>query len=191
MTMIADQKRANANRKLLDNMVPDKVPVELLHATLRSLLAEKVSIRNLQLIIEAIAEGRQFTQSWDLIYEHVRIRLGFQIIEKFITSDKRLNVVQLSQDWEDIFFTYQIKGENSNRNEIALPPSMLKELLDSAAAKIAISSTHSDYIAIITTSKRRRFLQTIFSAKGISNPVLSYDEIDHNVTLNLVGTIES
>lgn len=191
MTMIADQKRANANRKLLDNMIPDKVPVELLHATLRSLLAEKVSIRNLQLIIEAIAEGRQFTQSWDLIYEHVRIRLGFQIIEKFITSDKRLNVIQLSQDWEDIFFTYQIKGENSNRNEIALPPSMLKELLDSAAAKIAISSTHSDYIAIITTSKRRRFLQTIFSTKGISNAVLSYDEIDHDVTLNLVGTIES
>jgi flagellar biosynthesis protein FlhA len=191
MTMIADQRRANANKKLLDSLIPDKVPVELLHATLRSLLAEKISIRNLQLIIEAIAEGRQFTQSWDSIYEHVRSRLGFQIIEKIEDSEKKINVIQLSQDWESIFSTYQIKGESSNRIEIALPPSTLKSLIKNASAQIVMSSAHSDHIAIVTTSKRRRFLQTIFSAKGISNPVLSYDEIDHNVALNLVGVIES
>ena len=50
-------KRAEANRRMLDEFVPDKVPVDTLQAVLRLLLEERVSIRNLPLILEAIAEA--------------------------------------------------------------------------------------------------------------------------------------
>ncbi|MDZ4095826.1 MAG: flagellar biosynthesis protein FlhA, partial [Paracoccaceae bacterium] len=55
---LTDSARAEANRRLLEELVPEKVPVDLLLAVLRLLLEERVSIRNLPLILEAIAEAR-------------------------------------------------------------------------------------------------------------------------------------
>lgn len=189
MTVIADERRAAANRKFLDTMIPEKVSLELLHGTTRSLLDENISIKNLQLIIEAIAEGQQFSKNWDTIYEHVRSRLGFQILDKIKDENDHLNVVQLSQEWEKIFATYQISADANQRGEIALPPPLLQELLDKTSETIGAASESKSQTAIVTTSKRRKFISSILSAKGISNPVLSYDEIDQNVSLNLVGVI--
>lgn len=190
MTTVPDERRATANKKLLDTMIPEKVSLELLHATTRSLLDEHISIRNLQLIIEAIAEGQQFSKNWDSIYEHVRSRLGFQILDKIKDKDNNLNVVQLAQEWEKVFATYQLNGDGFNRSEIALPPPLLQELLEKTSRKINDVAGASTQTAIITTSKRRKFISSILAAKGISNPVLSYDEIDQNVSLNLVGVIQ-
>jgi flagellar biosynthesis protein FlhA len=56
---LSDTARAEANRRLLDDLVPDKVPMDLLHAVLRLLLEERVSIRNLPLILEAASARRK------------------------------------------------------------------------------------------------------------------------------------
>ena len=53
-TNLSDPARAAANRRMLDELVPEKVPVDLLLAVLRLLLEERVSIRNLSLILESI-----------------------------------------------------------------------------------------------------------------------------------------
>ena len=55
MVNVSDPARAEANRKLLDELIPDKVPTDVLHAVLRLLLDEQVSIRHLPLILEATA----------------------------------------------------------------------------------------------------------------------------------------
>jgi len=75
---LSDPDRAAANRRVLDELVPEKVPVDLLLAVLRLLLEERVSIRNLTLILEAIAEVRNLLQSPEAICEHVRQRLGLR-----------------------------------------------------------------------------------------------------------------
>ncbi len=61
MTRLSDPTRAEANRKLLDELIPDKVPIDTLHAVLRLLLDERVSIRNMALILESVAEARLTT----------------------------------------------------------------------------------------------------------------------------------
>lgn len=57
---LSDSGRAEANRRLLDELVPEKVPIDLLLSVLRLLLEERVSIRNLPLILELIAELRHW-----------------------------------------------------------------------------------------------------------------------------------
>ena len=41
---------------------------------------------------------------------------------------------------------------------------------------------------VATSARRRRFLRHVLEAKGIQNPVLSFEEIGHRTTLSLVGT---
>ncbi len=183
---LSDEARSEENRRLLNELVPDKVPLDLLHAILRLLLSEQVSIRNLPLILEAIAESRGSSTQPEMICEHVRQRLGFQLIAEIKRSDGTLPLIQLSSDWEDVFMRYQIGGENG-LPEIALPPDEFNALAKSISEKVAIASEKGTYPAVVTSSIRRRFLRTVLTARGIPNPVFSFEEIGLEAKPALVG----
>lgn len=183
---LSDGTRSEENRRLLNELVPDKVPLDLLHAILRLLLAEQVSIRNLPLILEAIAESRGTTTQPEMICEHVRQRLGFQLIADMKRSDGTLPLIQLASEWEDIFLRFQIGGDGGIP-EIALPPDEFNALAKSVSEKVATASEKGTFPAIVTSSLRRRFLRTVLSARGIPNPVFSFEEIGLEAKPALVG----
>ncbi|HHS93857.1 MAG TPA: flagellar biosynthesis protein FlhA [Rhodobacterales bacterium] len=187
-TNLSDPGRAEANRRLLDELVPDKVPVDLLLSVLRLLLEERVSIRNLPLILEAIAEARPVYTAPDAICEHVRQRLGFQLVADLRREDGTLPLVQLAPEWEEAFTTYQIDGERGGQ-DVALPPDMFTRLANGVADKIAKAGENGIYPAVVTSTRRRRFLRTVLSAKGIANPVFSFDEIGTEARPSLVGMV--
>ena len=187
LTNISDPARAEANRKLLDEMIPDKVPIDVLHAVLRLLLDEQVSIRNLPLILEATAEARGQNAQAEAICEHVRQRLGFQLVAELRRLDGTLPLVQLAPEWEEAFVTYQVEGDRGL--DIALPPDLFNTLAARVAEKLNDAANNGIYPAVVTNTRRRRFLRTVMRAKGISNPVLSFEEIGLDARPSLVGLV--
>ncbi|WP_299966291.1 flagellar biosynthesis protein FlhA [uncultured Roseobacter sp.] len=187
MTNISDPVRAEANRKLLDEMVPDKVPIDVLHAVLRLLLDEQVSIRNLPLILEATAEARAHNAQPEAICEHVRQRLGFQLVADMKREDGTLPLVQLAPEWEDTFNTYQVDADRGL--DIALPPDVFNQLAENMSEKLHSVNQNGINAAIVTNTRRRRFLRTVMRAKGINNPVLSFEEIGLEARPSLVGVV--
>ena len=188
LTTISDPARAEANRKLLDELVPDKVPTDILHNVLRLLLDEQVSIRNLPLILEGISEARLMHSSPEAICEHVRHRLGFQLIADLKRGDGTVPLVQLAPEWEDTFATYQIVTERGP-GDVALPPEEFNRLAGAISDKIATAGETGTYPALVTSMKRRRFLRTVLTAKGLPNPVLSFEEIGIDAQPALVGLV--
>ncbi|MDC0116163.1 flagellar biosynthesis protein FlhA [Octadecabacter sp.] len=190
MCSLTDSARSDANRKMLDELVPDKVPVDMLLSVLRLLLEERVSIRNLSLIIEATAEGRQLHQSVEGVSEHVRQRLGFQLVAEMRRPDGTIPLVQLAPEWEDTFTTYQIASERGF-GDVALPPDEFNRLATAISEKIAIAGEAGTYPAVVTSMKRRRFLRTVMTAKNLPNPVLSFEEIGIDARPSLVGLVSA
>ena len=186
MVNLSDPARSEANRKLLDEMIPDRVPSDLLHAVLRLLLAEQVSVRNLPLIIEATAEARAVHTQPEAMCEHVRQRLGFQLVSNLLRDDGSLPLIQLAPEWEDTFSTYQIDSDRG-RLDVALPPEVFNTLTSSVAEQIGRAGEQGIFPAVVTSTTRRRFLRTVLSAKSISNPVLSFEEIGLEARPSLVG----
>ena len=188
MSNLSDTARADANRKMLDELVPDKVPVDMLLSVLRLLLEERVSIRNLSLIIEGTAEGRQLYPSVEGVAEHVRQRLGFQLVAEMRRADGTIPLVQLAPEWEDTFATYQIASERG-LGDVALPPDEFNRLASAISEKIEAAGEAGTYPALVTSMKRRRFLRTVLTAKGLPNPVLSFEEIGVDAKPALVGLV--
>ncbi|WP_306115834.1 MULTISPECIES: flagellar biosynthesis protein FlhA [unclassified Roseovarius] len=186
MVNLTDQARSEANRKLLDEMIPDRVPSDLLHSVLRLLLAEQVSVRNLPLILEATAEARQLHTQTEAICEHVRQRLGFQLVANLQRPDGSLPLIQLAPEWEDTFTTYQIDNDRG-RMDVALPPEIFNTLTASVSEQVSLAGEQGIFPAIVTSTLRRRFLRTVLSARDISNPVLSFEEIGLDTKPSLVG----
>ncbi len=188
MVNLSDPGRAEANRKLLDELIPDKVPIDVLLSVLRLLLEERVSIRNMPLILEATAEGRQLFQTADGITEHVRQRLGFQLVAEMRRPDGTIPLVQLAPEWEDTFATYEIRSDRGT-GDVALPPESFNQLADGIAEKLGQAAATGAYAAVVTSMRRRRFLRTVMAAKGIMNPVLSFEEIGIDARPALVGLV--
>lgn len=182
----SDPERAAANRRLIEEFVPEKVPVEAVQAVFRLLLEELVSIRNVPLILEAIAEARVHTTSNEQIAEFVRQRLNRQITAPLRDEDGRLPLIQIATQWEEAFTRYEISRDG--RVDVALPPEEFNRLAKSIGEQIALASSRRSNPSIVTFANRRRFLKALVQAKGLRASVLSYDEIDPAVRPLLVGT---
>lgn len=180
---VSDPDRAQANRRLLDDMIPDKVPQDLLLTVLRLLLDERVSVRNLPLILEAIAEARGLGQA-EAVAGHVRQRLGFQITAELRREDGTVPLLQLAPEWEKTFAQYQTEGK-----DVALPPDVFARLAGALSERLAKLAESGVQAALVTAAHRRRFLRTVAAAKGLSVPVLAYEEIGADARPALVGQV--
>ena len=185
---LSDKTRADAMRRMIEELVPEKVPVDLLLSVLRLLLEERVSIRNLPLILEAVAEVRNALPSPEAICEHVRQRLGFQLVAELRREDGTIPLLQLAPEWEQTFASHQIEGERGVQ-DVALPPDLFNRLANAVAEKLARTGENGIYPALVTSTRRRRFLRTVLSAKGLSAPVLSFEEIGLDARPSLVGMV--
>ncbi|MFN3824037.1 MAG: flagellar biosynthesis protein FlhA [Pseudorhodobacter sp.] len=186
-TNLSDATRAEANRRLLDELVPEKVPVDLLLAVLRLLLEERVSIRNLPLILESIAEARGLGQP-EAICDHVRQRLGFQLVAELRRKDGTIPLIQLDPDWEKTFAAHQIDGDRGQR-DVALPPEDFGRLAQAIAERLNRATEGGISPALVTSTLRRRFLRTVVMARGLNLPVLSYEEIGLEARPAMVGQV--
>ena len=187
-TRLSDPDRAAANRRLIDELVPDKVPVELLLSVLRLLLEERVSIRNLPLILEAVASARTQATTPEGICEIVRQRLGFQLVAGLARPDGTVPLVQLSPEWEDLFGQHHLQGETGEAN-VALPPDTFNRLAQQTADTLSEVADRGTFAALVTSARRRRFLRMVLSAKGLTNPVMSFEELGVEARPALVGTV--
>ncbi len=184
---LSDPGRAQANKRLLEELVPERVPFELLLQVLRLLLEERVSIRNLALILEATSEAKSLGNA-EAVCEHVRQRLGFQLIAELKRDDGTIPLIQLAPEWERAFSMYQVDGDRGSR-DIALPPEQFNKLAGAIAERLNRNAELGVYPALVTSTLRRRFLRTVMSAKGLSAPVLSYDEIGLSAKPAIVGQV--
>ncbi len=181
----SDPERAQSNQQLLDEFIPDKVSLDLLQSVLKLLLAERVPVRNLQLILEAMTEVRG-QNSPEHIAEHVRKRIGYILTAPLIDETGSLPLVQLDANWEELFTKHQLDAGDGSF-DIALPPGEFNRLAHSVQEKLTGLAAKGRYAAVVTLAHRRRFVQQTLAAKGVRHPVLSYEEIGHSVKPALLG----
>ena len=183
---VTDPARAESNKKILEEFLPDKVPLETLQSVARLLLEERISIRNLPVILETIAEAKTANAGNEQIADFVRMRLSYQFIGKLRDMQGRLPIVQLGPKWEEMFGQYEVSDE-AGRRSIALPPASFNDLAKAIKDKLDSSASQGHYAAIATSQSRRRFIKTVMSAKNIRNPVIAYEEIMTNERPAIVG----
>ncbi|WP_207100015.1 flagellar biosynthesis protein FlhA [Paracoccus shandongensis] len=183
---LSDSARAERNRRYFDGMIPDKVSAEMLLAVLRALLDEKVSIRNLPLIVDAMAEFRSI-DSVETVYELVRKRLRGQITQQYSDPAGAISALQLHPGWEAEFV--RADAETGRAGGGAMTPALSRKLLDAVRRAMAAAEPALQTVLVVP-DHRRRMLRAVLGSNGIAMPVLGLEEIDPGAELRLVGTVE-
>ncbi|MFC1460392.1 flagellar biosynthesis protein FlhA [Microvirga arabica] len=175
-------------KRLLDDICPSQISYSGLQAVLKLLLAERVSIRNLSLILEAIAEIAPHARRAEQLVEHVRVRIAQQICGD-LAEGGALNVLRLGNKWDIAFHQSLKRDAKGDVVEFDIDPRLVEQFGTEASDAIKTRMGQVQSFAIVTAPDARPYVRMIIERMFSSLPVLSHLEIARGVEVNSLGTI--
>ncbi|WP_442582360.1 flagellar biosynthesis protein FlhA [Mesorhizobium sp. ASY16-5R] len=175
-------------RKLAEEICTSHISYPGLQAVLKLLLAERVSIRNLHLIIEAIAEIAPHVRRTEQIVEHVRVRMAQQICGD-LSEAGVLKVLRLGNRWDLAFHQSLKRDAKGEIREFDIDPRQLEEFGQDASKAIRAHMEGGERFVIVTAPDARPYVRMIIERLYTTLPVLSHVEIAKGVDIRILGTI--
>jgi flagellar biosynthesis protein FlhA len=174
-------------KKLADELIPSQVTATTVQRVLQALLREKISIRDLPVILEGIGEAAPHTASVTNLVEQVRQRLARQICFAYRGDDGTLPIVTMSPEWEHAFADALVGG--GEEKQLALAPSRLQEFIRSVRDTFERAALAGDTPVLLTSPAVRPYVRSIIERFRGQTPVMSQNEIHPRARLKTVGTI--
>jgi len=172
---------------LLDDVAPAHISWSGVQRVLQNLLKERVSIRDLSAIIEAIAEAAPAMHDLVLITEHVRGRLARQICYQHRNPDGSLPIITLSPNWEQAFAEALI-GDGQSR-QLALAPSKLHDFVADVRGAFERAAKMGETPVLLTSPGIRPFVRSLIERFRPSTMVLGQAEVHAKVRLKAMGQV--
>jgi len=173
--------------ELVKDLVPTQVTVSGIQRVLQTLLAERVSIRDLSTILEGIADGLALTRNPALLAEHVRARLARQICAQYTAANGYLPLIALSAQWEQAF-AESIVGQGDEKT-LAMQPSRLTDFITLVRDRFEDAAREGEAPVLVTSAGIRPFVRGIVERFRAQTTVMSQAEIHPRVRLKTVGSI--
>ena len=175
-------------RRLLDDICPAQISWSGLLAVLKLLLAERVSIRSLHLVLEAVAEIVPHARRAELVAEHVRGRIAQQICGD-LAEDGVLKVLRLGNRWDLAFHQGLRRDARGDVAEFDLDPQVVEQFGEDAARAIRAKLATEGSVAVVTAPDARPYVRMILERMFPALPVLSHLEIARGVEIRSLGAI--
>ncbi len=158
------------------------VPTGKIAETLRLLADERVPLRNLRDAVEAIAEIGQYERDAVPIAERTRIAMRRHIIAP-LCENGRLPALMVGSALEEII--RQTLTEVDGQMRLAINPMQMRALIALLTDQIEQSGAR----AILTSQDLRRPLRLLIAAELPAASVISFNELNPAVPLDIVGEL--
>ncbi|WP_127522060.1 flagellar biosynthesis protein FlhA [Mesorhizobium sp. Z1-4] len=175
-------------KKLADEICTTHITYPGLQAVLKLLLAERVSIRNLHLILESIAEIAPHVRRTEQIVEHVRVRMAQQICGDLSESGV-LKILRLGNRWDLAFHQALKRDPKGEVREFDIDPRQLEEFGEEAGKSVRSHLDQGERFAIVAAPDARPYVRMIVERLFPTLPVLSHVEIAKGVEIRVLGAI--
>ncbi len=179
--------------KLVEEAIPGLVKVADLHRILQNLLRERVSIRDLETIVETLADWAPKTKDLDVLTEYVRNALRRLICQQHALpadaagAKPRLICVTLDPQLEDLINSYV--DRSAVGTSVTMPPAVAAQVsnLISGAVKQANASGH--YPVVLTQPQVRAVVRQLIESTLPTTSVLGYNEVASGVDVESVAMV--
>ncbi|MCI0598030.1 MAG: FHIPEP family type III secretion protein, partial [Beijerinckiaceae bacterium] len=175
-------------KRLIDDICPSLISYSGLLAVLKLLLAERVSIRNLHLILEAVAEIAPHARRAEQITEHVRMRMAQQISGDLMDGGV-LKILRLGSRW-DLAFHQSLKRDGKGEViEFDLDPALIESFGTEASAAIRERLDQRHNFVLVASPEARPYVRMFIERLFATLPVVSHLEIPRGIEVKSLGTI--
>lgn len=175
-------------KKLLEETCPAHISFSGLQSILKLLLAERVSVRNLHLILEAVAEIAPHVRKPEAIAEHVRMRIAQQMCGD-LSQDGVLRVMRLGGRW-DLAFHQALKRDNKGEViEFDIDPRLIEQFAGDVTKALKPHMDKGQRLVLVTAPDARPYVKMITDRLFPNLPVLSHVEISRGIQVEAMGVL--
>jgi flagellar biosynthesis protein FlhA len=175
-------------KRLIDDICPSQISYSGLQAVLKLLLSERVSIRNLHLILEAIAEIVPHARRPEQVTEHVRMRMAQQICGDLLDGGV-LKILRLGNRWDLAFHQSLKRDSKGDVVEFDLDPALIESFGKEASIAIRERMDQRHNFVLVATPEARPYVRMVIERLFATLPTLSHLEIARGVEVKSLGAI--
>ena len=173
--------------KIVDDVVPGILDLSTLNRVLQNLLKERVSIRNLQTILETLATYGTMNKDIEYLTEKVRFALRKQITESLLAQDGKLYVFALPQQAEQLII--KSMHQTDEGKEIVIDPATARKILTGLMEKTE-EITSKGIPPVLFVSQPIRYAMRRFVEKySPTLNIIAHTEVADNVQIDSLGTV--
>lgn len=186
-TLLNDLK-ARGQTVTVDELIPALLPLGTVHRVLQNLLSERVSIRNLTVILEALAEAATMSKDPDLLTEYARAALSRQISLQYRDADGALWCATLSPVVERRLQEAIVRNERSAR--MVLDPVFSDDLVRAISVRLAAPAGGTERPVLLVAAGLRPYVKRHFDRFMPRLVVLSTNEITADTRVKSLGVVD-
>ncbi len=180
-------KVAKTHPKVVEELVPGLMNVGGVQKVLQNLLRERVSIRDIQTILEAIADYAGMTKDPDIITEYVRVKLARRISRGLVTADNTIPAISLSHEVEERI-SNAVK-ETKQGVFFAIDPTFAHNLLTLIGDALEEAVSTGVQPVLLVSQETRRFVRKLVEKSYPAISVLSHNEIADNINVQTLKVV--
>ncbi|EGQ27371.1 flagellar biosynthetic protein FlhA [Sporosarcina newyorkensis 2681] len=173
---------------LVDELTPTPLSIGEIQKVLAKLLSEQVSVRNLPIIFETLADYSKYTSDVDVLTEYVRQSLARQITNQYVVGSEALKVLTVSGKVEKLIADSIQQTEQGNF--LSIDPAQSQAILERIAQEIERVALLDQAPVILCSPAIRMYLRQITERYFPQIPVLSYNELEASVEVQSVGVVD-
>jgi flagellar biosynthesis protein FlhA len=171
---------------VVEGLVPALLPLGTVHRVLQRLLGEAVSIRDLSLILEVLADIAPLTKDVGILAEHARAAVAETIVRPYLAADGTLPVLLLGADMEALL----TGGLTAVNGEETLSPALARPLVDAIARALETAPPLEGKPVLLCAAPLRRHVRRVTERALPQLAVLSYAELPPDVGVRGIATVE-
>jgi flagellar biosynthesis protein FlhA len=175
--------------QVVEELIPTVLTIGDVQKVLQHLLRERVSIRNLETVLEVLADFGPRTKDPEVLAEYCRHALARQICADYTDEKNQMLVVTLSPELEREILNAVRQAEPGEF--VPLPPARADEIARNTADALQplVLSGHDPIV--LTSAQIRRYFKRMAERHMPRIIVLSYNEIDPAVRLESEGQVKA
>ncbi len=180
-------KVAEKEPKLVEELVPDLLGLGIVQRVLQNLLRENVSIRDINTILETLADTAQFTKRPEILVEHAREALCRNITRQYQNDDGVLPVMTLDQEIENrLTEAVQDTGQGSY---LGIDPESAERIITAVEKGLESFAMFNYQPLILCSPVVRPHLKKLMERTVPNLAVLSHNEVVSDVRIESLGSI--
>jgi len=179
---------AISHPKVVEELVPNVIPMGILQKVSQRLLKERISIRDLLTILETLADYVPITKNIDLLTSYVRQALARTITKQYKDDKGNISVVILSPEVED-HINSSIQ-HTEYESYLVADPNLIQRIVSNLQKFISSFTTRGLQPIVLCSPKTRIHFKKILERFFPNIVVLSHNEITHDVNINSLGMLE-
>jgi len=172
---------------LVEDLIPDKVPVNTLHNVLKALLHERIPVRDIVTILETLANYGGTGLGTDYLVGKVREALGRSITALYTENGGRLHVVSLHPETEHVLMLASRESEQAGG--VILDPGFTQEFLTRLETVLRAAYSNGPQPVLLVPTPIRQFVKRLVEPTYPNLAVMGYTEVSNSVNIQSAGTV--